>query len=267
MSIMLLPIVLVLFAAIMLFATIGSLGGAITNVANGGEVVYDETKFQDFADLKYYEIFGGYEGYEDNILICLLTDEKMTGYYCIGWVGHNLNTKIYNMFGDERTDFGKIVLKNINAEYYKHSLDKNLELTVNDLKDKILSFGLDSSFTAFNEPSGDIKRANSKVYNTTAIKMNETLVNDALADFTEETGIPIAISVDSMEEVLGKTINAGDVIIILLSVGMIAAAIIIIVRNVRERRKIKANGGNRRPNDSRDGNMFDDDNFNSGGYR
>ena len=55
MSIMLLPIILVLFGAIMLFATIGSLGSAVTNVANGGEIVYDEVAFRDYADGKYFE--------------------------------------------------------------------------------------------------------------------------------------------------------------------------------------------------------------------
>ena len=264
MSIMLLPIILVLFGAIMLLATLGSFGNAITSVANGGEIVYDEVTFRDYADDKYYEYFGAYEeAYEDNILICFLTDEESTGYYCIAWVGYNLDRQIYNMFGNERTAFGQIVLNNIDAENYKHSLDKNIANIVEDLTKKIESFGLNDSFDT---PLGNIPRAESKLYNTTTLRLNETLVNNKLAAFTESTGISIAISIDDMENVLEKRISAEDILIILVSVGLIIAAIVIVVRNVKESRKIKANGGNRHPNDSSDGNIFDDDNFNSG-YR
>ncbi len=260
MSIMLLPVILILFASVFLFAIFGSLGQSIDNVANGGEVVYEERVFQGYADVKYQEIFGDYRAaYEDNILICFLTNEEMTGYYCIGWVGYNLDTEIYNMFGDERTIFGKTIQDNI-GDYFEFSFDKNLALAVEALGDKIEALGLDSSF--IDPPAAE--HAESKLYNNTSISMNEAVVNAALESFTAETGIPIVVSVEDVEEVLDKKIDSGDVFIIIFCFGMIGVAIFLIVRNVKEHKKIKANGGNRRPNDSSDGNMFDDDNFNSG---
>lgn len=260
MSIMLLPVILILFASVFLFAIFGNLGSSITNVANGGQVVYDEYQFQDFADAKYNEIFGEYGGYEDNILISFITNEEMTGYYCIAWVGYNLDTNIYNMFGNEQTVFGKTIQNKI-GDNYKHSFDKNLALAIDELGDKIEAFGLDSSFE---EPSVGIIRAESKIYNSTLIPINEEVVNKALKDFTDETGIPIAVSVDDVEQVLDKKIDGGDVFVIIFCVAVIGVAIFLIVRNVKEHKRIKASGGNRRPNDSSDGNMFDDDNFNSG---
>ncbi len=261
MNILLIPFVLLFFGVFTLILTLGTVGNAIGNVASGGEVVYNEAEFQEFADDKYYEIFGSYEGYEDNILIYFLTDEEMTGYYCIAWAGYNLDDRIYNMFGDERTDFGKIITKNINSEYFKFSFDKNLEVAINELNAKICSFGLDSSFK---EPTGDIPRAASKIHNTTSIQMNEEMVNSALSDFTEATGIPIAVSVDSMEEVLGKTIRGEDIFIVIIAVGLIIAAVVITVVNIRARRKMKAEAEENRRKYGNDGNLFDDDNFNSG---
>jgi len=261
MNILLVPFVLLFFGVFTLILTLGSVGGAIDRVAEGGEVVYDEPTFQDFADERYYEIFGSYEGYEDNILISFLTDDEMTGYYCIAWVGYNLDTKIYNMFGNERTDFGKIVLKNINSEYFKHSFDKNLEVTVEELCAKVNSLGLDSSFKT---PLGDIPRAESKVYNSTAISMNEEMVNAALSDFTAQTGIPIAVTVDSMEKILGKTQRSEDIFILVIAAGLIIASVVVTVVNIRARRKMKAEAESNRQKYGNDGNLFDDDNFNSG---
>ena len=259
-SIMLLPVILILFASVFLFAIFGNLGQSIDNVANGGQVVYDEGVFQTYAGDKYEEIFGDYRAaYEDNILIAFITNEEMDGYYCIGWVGYNLDENIYNMFGDERTEFGKTIQNNI-GDYFKFSFDKNIANAVDELADKIEAFGLDSSF--IDPPAKN--HADSKVYNNTEISMNEDYVNSALERFTEETGIPIAVSVERIENVLDKKISGDDIMIIVFCFGMIGVAVFLIVRNVKEHKKIKAEGGNRRPNDSSDGNMFDDDNFNSG---
>ena len=124
--------------------------------------------------------------------------------------------------------------------------------------------GLASSFKT---PTGDIPRAQSKLYNSTELQMNEAMVNTALSDFTASTGIPIAVTVDSMEETLGKTIRGEDIFIVVIAIGLIVTAVVITVVNIKKRRKLKAESEENRRKYGNDGNLFDDDNFNSGsGY-
>ena len=75
----------------MLFSVFGN---AFTNVANGGQIIYNEPAFQDYANEQYAREFGGSSAYEDNILIVFLTNEQSDGYYSIAWVGDNIDTEI-----------------------------------------------------------------------------------------------------------------------------------------------------------------------------
>ena len=91
-----LPVFLLIFAAVMLF---GFVGDAFTNVANGGTSDYNEAALQAYADDCYQEHFGDcYETYEDNVLILFLANEESDGYDCIAWVGDNVQYEINDMF-------------------------------------------------------------------------------------------------------------------------------------------------------------------------
>ena len=71
-GIILLPVILLLLVSIILVSMIGS---AISNVANGGIISYDEVKFQKYADQQYAAAFSSYSNYENNILLVFLTNE------------------------------------------------------------------------------------------------------------------------------------------------------------------------------------------------
>lgn len=160
---------------------------------------YDEGVMQDYADERYKEHFGDYDNYENNILLVFLTNEACDGYYTIAWVGDNIKYEINEMFG-EYTEYGEALSSYINQEYYAYSLDKDLSMVINEMTDKIVSLGFSDSF------GGDFtegETAPSVTDNRTKLEMNTQIIDSALSEFTEKTGIPCVIVVDSAEKVFG----------------------------------------------------------------
>ena len=245
------PIILLLVVGVMMFGMIGS---ALANAANGGVISYDEATFQEYANKEYLKAFGNSDATEDNILVVLLTNEESDGYYCIAWVGDNIQDRITLMFGDETTPFGQSVIASI-PEYYAYSLDSNLATVMNTMSNKIENLGLTSSFKK--EYSHE-KSPQSHLINYTDLALTEETVNDALVSFTEETGIPTVIVVENMETVFGKTLPMGDIIILIILSVLAIVAIVAIVRTVKNRSQFKQ--GNPE-DDDRDSGNNDRDNY------
>lgn len=163
-------------------------------------VYYDEVTFQDYANSRYEELFGASSAYEDNLLIVFLTNKSADGYYTIAWIGDNIHNEINYMFGDEYTEFGQAMLDSINDTYYAYSLDSNLASVMEIMTDKIVELNLDSSFKSESYNDNSVE---SHVVNDTDFDVTEETVNIALQKFTEATGIPAVIVIDSMESVFG----------------------------------------------------------------
>ena len=250
-GIILAPVIMIILAAVLLITSVGS---AFSNVANGGSIIYDETKLQDYANTEYYSQFGAYGGEEDNILIVFLVDDEAVEFSCIAWVGDNIRSEINNMFGGKGTAFGNAVTSSVNQNYYGYSLDSNLADVMEKMTAHVNNLSLSSSFK---NPSEVETRPASKLTNKTELQLTEKTVNDELAKFTAETGIPVAITVDTMEAVFGKTIMTGDLIFVILAIGLIVLAIFLIVKNIREAKREKRD----KNNGGRDDNIFDNRDF------
>lgn len=177
-----------------------TIGGGTASVIPEDYVVYDEGTMQDFANDNYKYHFGDYDNYENNILLVFLTNEACDGYYTIAWVGDNIRAEINEMFG-EYTEYGQALGNHINTDFYGYSLDSNLAAVVKEMYGSIGALGLESSF---NKNVSDYEMPSSRLDNATELEMNEELVNEALADFTKQTGIPCVIVVDSAEKVFGE---------------------------------------------------------------
>ena len=254
------PIVLILVAAIILALSVGS---AFSSIANGGSVIYSEEQFQDYTNNEYYSQFGAYGGEEDNILIVFLVDDESSEFSCIAWVGDNIRTEINSMFGAEGTRFGNAVLNNINQGYYAYSLDSNLAAIMETMTAHVSALELSSSFK---NPKDVALRPESKLTNKSTLQLSEETVNDALLGFTAATGIPVAITVDTMENVFGKTILTSDLIFVILAIGLLGLSVFLIVKNVRDSKKAKKNAGssgsqNNSANGGYDDNIFDNPDF------
>ncbi len=251
------PIILLVIVAVILTTTIG---GAFREVANGGSIGYDEQVFQKYADAEYAKAFGTSSAYEDNILVVLLTNEECDGYYCIAWVGDNIQSEIGLMFGDESTAFGQAITSSINSEYYAYSLDSNLATAVDMLEKRINALRLDSSFK---KQHSHADSPESHVVNYTDLSITESTVNDALQSFTESTDIPMVIVVETMEAVFGKTLPLSSIVIVVAAIALAVVAVWLIVRAVRNRK----NGGNgQNGNGGYQNNGYQNNGYQNGGY-
>lgn len=236
-GVILLPVILLLVVAVLLFSTISS---AFINVANGGEIAYDEPAIQDYADAQYAKEFVKSKEYENNLLLVFLTNEARDGYYCIAWVGDNIQKDINRMFGDETTVFGRTVQGTINAEYYQYSLDSNIASVVETMAEHIVDLELASSFRTGLPEENPVP---SHITNHSDLPLTESTVNDALASFTEQTDIPIVVVVDTTENVFGKTLSFADIFTVILLIGVAIFAIVLLVINLKKRKKNGGNGG------------------------
>ena len=226
--------------AIMFFALFASFIGTISQSAAGADdIVYDEAVFQQYADMRYEEAFGQSDGkiYEDNILIVFLANETSDGYYCITWIGDNVHTDIVDMFGDQHTDFGRTMQLRI-PQYYEHSIDTDLISVMRTMTEYVVKLDLESSFYKDHE---GYERPESAVYNYTTLDINKYSLGDVLEEFTEATGIPVAITVDYAENVFEKRGIDAFTVIAMLVIAVIM--IVIIVSMVKSAKKAKASKG------------------------
>jgi len=171
-------------------------------------IIYDERTMQDYANSRYKEAFGDYEGYEDNILLVFLANEEADGYYTIAWVGDNIKTEINEMFG-EYTEYGEYMNQYINTNYYGYTLDNNLADVVRAMEKSIVDANLGSSFKS---DAVVVPEKKSELKNYTQFDIVKEVVNDAVTSFTEKTGIPLVIVVDMAEEVFAHSEAVTEII-------------------------------------------------------
>ena len=227
------PIIMLIFVGMML---ISSFGTAIGNVASGGQVMYEESVMQEYADDRYKEIFGATD--DSSILVVFLTNEECDGYYAIAWVGYDLKPEIYDLFGGESAPFSQMMLSTINSTYYGKSLPGDFSSTMNKLASRIESFGYDSSY----KPGKHAGYTQSRLVNYSSLDISESVVNESLEDFTERTGIPAVILVDEMEDALGKYIRRQDIILVVIFVALLGFVVFLVVKAYREKKKYGTGG-------------------------
>ena len=74
-----------------------------------------------------------------------------------------------------------------------------------------------------------------KLVNYTDLRMNKETVETALKSFTEETGIPVVIVVDMVDNVIPRTLTAVSIFALIISLIFIIVAIVLIVNAIRRR--------------------------------
>lgn len=232
------PIIALIAVLIMLVYTL------VPMVSNVGkkELEYDEQKIQAYADQRYQESFGkGSEGYEDHILVVLLTYDDNKQYDCIAWVGDDINSRINRLFGDEKTAFGRAMRSSINDTDYSYSLGSNLEMAMDQMTDDVKGLNLESSFSCNEKHT----KGTSHLDNRTAYSINETAVNRSLKDFTDETGIETVIVVAQAKDVFSYrsniNINLGSILLVLILLIIVGVLIYVFVKAINSAKK---NGGN-----------------------
>lgn len=218
------PIILVMFFLVFMLSMCQN--GADVTVVGG----YDEEKFQDYADDQYAMHFSDSGAYEDNLLIVVLTEENNSDFYYIAWVGDHIATPIDHLMGNNSTTLGRAMNSCINESNYKYSLDSNLADVMNTMTKAVTDLGLESSF-ACSETRGSIK---AELINNTELPMTESTVENALQNFADSTGIPVAIVVEDAGDVFGggtKTVGGdsipwGSVIAVIVVIALIVVTVV-----------------------------------------
>ena len=225
------PIIICIVLITTLTNIFGAVGSSITNISRGGQIKYNESAMQEYADDQYAKEFSSANEYEDNILIVFLVDEEREGYYTIAWVGDNITEDVYSMFGNEYTEFG-YEMKGKISSYYENSLSKNLSSVIDGMTDRIVNLNLKSSFDV---EEGSPAGYKSHLTNHSSLEMNSDTVNRALLEFTSETDIPIVIVVEDMVEVFPKTVASRDIFVTISAIVLSGVAIYFIYRAFKEK--------------------------------
>ena len=190
----------------------------------GEEDMYDEATMQEYANDKYMQYFGSSSAVEDNILLVFLTNEACDGYYTIAWIGDNIADDINYMFG-EYTEYGDALYNNVD-EYFAYSLDSDLADVIETMTKHITNLGLDSSFYWESDRSN---LADSKFVNMTSMDLTTEIVHRALVDFTDKTGIPMVIVVDSAEKIFGAVTTTDNTVTVEPAIPKMNSTLIITV--------------------------------------
>jgi len=244
-----LPIILILIVALMVFSVLGGVGSSLSTVASGGNLTYDENVFQDYADEQYQTEFASSTAYEDNLLLVFLVeDDEYWDYAYIAWVGDHIDTSINDMFGNDQTVFGRTITSSINGQSYKYSLDSNLARVVENMQTQIEAKNLPSSFKSSCKDENHTQ-VTSHMTNKTDLPLTEQTVNDACVAFTEATGISVVVVVDDIDAVFPRTIPIADIMTLIFAGVILTIAIVLIVRAFKK----KKSGGNG-PNNGQNGN-------------
>ena len=229
------PLIIILMAGIFLFV---SIGGIVSDISTGGSYNWDEDALQTYAAQQYDAIYGASEAtYEDNIMILFLANpEDDYTYAYIGWVGDNIDERVYNMYGNEYTELGQAFNAKM-PEMYKNSLAKNLSLVVAQMESRV---GAGDHFLSRPEaaPIAPVFK------NHSSIAMREQTVTDALDSFYATTGISMSLVVADMSEVFEKGLAGETIVFLIVGVGLLILAIFLIVKAVKNKKNGGGDGGN-----------------------
>ena len=257
MGILIAPIILLLFAGVLLLSTFSS---AFNSITTGGDIYYDENAFQTYADAQYAEHFGDLDDYEDALLIVFAVDaETCYDYAYIAWTGDHLARKINYMFGSNGSKFGDAIASSaINSSSYKFSLDSGIAAVMDEMTEHIVALQLEENLTCKNEYS----TFESYMVNKTDLAVTPGTVNPALISFTEQTGIPVVVVIEDAEEILPQNFDYFSVMVAAI---FIVIAVILIVKAVKSRKSSNDDDGSYKGSQSQN-NGYNNNNYNNNNY-
>ena len=217
------------------FLILGLIGGGLTTLFRGGNVVYNQNKMQDYANRQYATIYDPSSAtYEDNVVVVFLTNEDNQTYYSIGWVGDNLKSQVSDLFGDEYTALGSAMQSSVTTSDYRYSLGSNLAQVTEKMETSVKNQNLETVYRVQKAESHEA----GKVYNrsNSDLQINTEIIDAALKNFTDSTDISMSIVIADAKDVFGKSLNTSAILALLLCIILIVYAVVAIVRYVKRRK-------------------------------
>ena len=208
-----------------------------------GEIVYNEEIFQDYAYATYNSHFTDTETYEDGLMILFLNYEDKQSISYMAFIGDNIENSVNNLFSS-RGEFGRYVESSINMDNYKYSLSKDISKVIDHMAEQVVLQDLDSSFI---DEHNMEKAPAPKFENKSNITMSSQTVEGSLNRFTEATGIPVYLVVEEGEAVFGRTMPVGNIVLAVITLGVIIFCIVYIVKKIKHKNDMNRDlGGSNR---------------------
>ena len=229
-GILLLPFLLIFFAAILVLSVVLGAFGAI---AEGGVIMHDSERVESFALTQYEEIFEAGDSYESNILLVFLVTEEYDNGEYMAIVGDDVEREVYMMFGGNGAALDNAMYQSINEESYKNQLGRGISDVLDIMAGHIKRGGYATELTA--------PAPKEAFRNLSGMTIAPATVEKAVAEFSAETGIQIAIVVEDAADVLETSYTPMIVGFIIAGV-MIIVAVVLIVKGVKSRKKEKMGG-------------------------
>ncbi|MBQ3012854.1 MAG: hypothetical protein IJD74_04870 [Clostridia bacterium] len=251
-GLMMAPIILLLMSVVILFSIFGS---AFNTISTGGEIYYDEERFEDYANERYFEQFGKSE---DCILVVFVTHEDNYHYECMIYKGFHFESRVNALLEGNNSGIEEGFYDANPQSTYKYTMGAWIVTGIDALTENITAIPTDSYFSSYCTDENHNPAA-SRLINDTELSIDTAYVNAALEKFTQQTGISMVIVVDEGEDVFGKTITGEDIFMIVIAVAMIVIAIVIIVNVLKRRNKNQDDGSYKGSNN----NNYNNNNYNS----
>lgn len=159
-------------------------------------VNYNESTFEAFASSRYDMAFRESASYEDNLLLAFLVYEDRSDFSYMTWVGDHISDETFNLLGGNESLLGR-TLENEIAYGYSSTLSSDFERVLDALADGILAASPAGSHTCTEDQAG----TGSYLINDSELALHDSRLNNALADFTARTGIPIVLVVEDAADI------------------------------------------------------------------
>ena len=163
---------------------------------NSSVIVYDEGSMEDFASAYYEKAFGHCEAYEDNLLLAFVVWEDRSDFSYLAWVGDDISNGAFALLGGNDTALGQILERYVQYGY-EDSLSDDLSRGLNALASELEDLG---RIYTCSEDHSDTLNA---FYNKSDLRLDNGMIEEAMADFTERTGIPFALVIAEAEDIFG----------------------------------------------------------------
>lgn len=159
-------------------------------------VTYDEGKLESYASAQYDAAFSRYDAYEDDLLLTFVVWEDSSDYSYIAWVGDHISNEAFGLLGGNDTTLGQTLERYVQYDY-EDTLSDDLSRALNAMASELGK--LDGIYTCVEDHTG----TPSAFVNESGLRLDETMLDQAVRDFTERTGIPFVLVVADAEEVFG----------------------------------------------------------------
>lgn len=254
------PLLIIILTSVLLTVQLVGLIGALVK---GGEIVYEEVALTNYVDGVYNGQFKKHNGkvvegknaQQSGIAILFFYNEDKGIIEHTVKMGTNVSSKVQAAFSGETSAMNKYLTEKVNKEGRKDSLAKVLTGLMKELGEEIDGYDLTSPFVQKTEldkvPASaaiimPVEKKNEKAQpltteDGTALMSvaDEATLSKAMVEFTNKTGIPVVMSIDTSVRAFGRTIPTSDIFMVVLLMVVLALCIVNLVKKIRDFNRIK----------------------------